>query len=213
MGTVGYMSPEQATGGEVDFRSDQFSFGSVIFEMVTGFSAFRKKTHAETMAAILRDEPERSVPDCRRHLLPSSGLWNDAWPRTRNSAMPRHGIWRATLPRCATIGGCSSRRVPDARPNNLPVQRTALVGREHEATALRQLLSRTDVQLITLTGPGGIGKTRLALQVAAETGLEFPGGVCFVPLSAVSDRSLDALPPLPRRWAWRTPAIGRPSKT
>ncbi len=59
MGTVGYMSPEQATGSEVDFRSDQFSFGSVLYEMVTGFPAFRKKTHAETMAAILRDEPER----------------------------------------------------------------------------------------------------------------------------------------------------------
>src|ERR1017187_175447 len=59
MGTVGYMSPEQAIGGEVDFRSDQFSFGSVLYEMVTGFPAFRKRTHAETTAAILRDEPER----------------------------------------------------------------------------------------------------------------------------------------------------------
>ena len=59
MGTLGYMSPEQATGGELDFRSDQFSFGSVLYEMVTGVPAFQKKTHAETMAAILRDEPER----------------------------------------------------------------------------------------------------------------------------------------------------------
>src|ERR1700735_2178416 len=60
LGTVGYMSPEQATGGEVDFRSDQFSFGSVLYEMVTGFPAFRKNTHAETMAAVLRDEPDRA---------------------------------------------------------------------------------------------------------------------------------------------------------
>src|ERR1044071_2746288 len=59
MGTVGYMSPEQATGEEVDFRSDQFSFGAVLYEMATGSPAFKKKTHAETTAAILRDEPER----------------------------------------------------------------------------------------------------------------------------------------------------------
>src|SRR5271155_264648 len=58
LGTVGYMSPEQATGEEIDFRSDQFSFGAVLYEMVTGSPAFRKKTHAETMAAILRDQPE-----------------------------------------------------------------------------------------------------------------------------------------------------------
>ena len=59
MGTVGYMSPEQTIGSDVDFRTDQFSFGAVLYEMVTGAAAFRKKTHAETMAAILRDEPER----------------------------------------------------------------------------------------------------------------------------------------------------------
>jgi Tol biopolymer transport system component len=58
MGTVDYMSPEQATGLSLDFRSDQFSFGSVLYEMVTGKPAFRGKTRPETLASIIREEPE-----------------------------------------------------------------------------------------------------------------------------------------------------------
>ena len=52
------MSPEQATGERLDFRSDQFSFGLVLYEMVTGKRAFKRGTAAETMVAILRDQPE-----------------------------------------------------------------------------------------------------------------------------------------------------------
>lgn len=58
MGTVGYMSPEQAAGQRVDFRSDQFSFGSILYEMVTGKRAFQRATKPETLAAIIREEPE-----------------------------------------------------------------------------------------------------------------------------------------------------------
>jgi eukaryotic-like serine/threonine-protein kinase len=58
MGTVGYMSPEQASGHPVDFRSDQFSFGSLLYEMATGMSPFRRATAAQTLAAIIQDEPE-----------------------------------------------------------------------------------------------------------------------------------------------------------
>jgi hypothetical protein len=58
MGTVGYMSPEQASGHPVDFRSDQFSFGSLLYEMATGERAFQRKTAVQTLAAIIQEEPE-----------------------------------------------------------------------------------------------------------------------------------------------------------
>ena len=192
MGTVGYMSPEQATGGEVDFRSDQFSFGSVLYEMVTGSPAFQKETHAETTAAILRDEPERL--GARMLQAPAPFIWiverclakdpNQRYASTRDLARDL----AAVRDRLADAPG----RESEPRPNNLPVQRTAFIGREHEAAGLRQLLSRVDVQLVTLTGPGGIGKTRLALQVAGEIADQFPGGVCFVALSAIGEAGMIA---------------------
>jgi hypothetical protein len=58
MGTVGYMSPEQASGRPLDYRSDQFSLGSILYEMATGKRAFQRPTGAQTMAAIIQDEPE-----------------------------------------------------------------------------------------------------------------------------------------------------------
>src|ERR1022692_1809035 len=57
MGTVGYMSPEQVRGKTADHRSDIFAFGTVLYEMVTGRQTFRKPTSAETMTAILNEEP------------------------------------------------------------------------------------------------------------------------------------------------------------
>ncbi len=57
LGTVGYMSPEQASGQSVDFRSDQFSLGSILYELVSGEKAFARKTAAETMSAIIREDP------------------------------------------------------------------------------------------------------------------------------------------------------------
>ena len=65
-------------------------------------------------------------------------------------------------------------RTGDTSPNNLPVPSTVLIGREREIVAVEQLLRREDIRLVTLTGPGVTGKTRLGLQVAAEVSDCFP---------------------------------------
>jgi predicted ATPase/class 3 adenylate cyclase len=75
----------------------------------------------------------------------------------------------------------------DARPHNLPAQATPLVGREAELKAVRDLVLRQDTRLVTLTGPGGIGKTRIALQVAADVIDVFRDGVFFVNLTTVRE--------------------------
>jgi predicted ATPase/class 3 adenylate cyclase/DNA-binding CsgD family transcriptional regulator len=78
----------------------------------------------------------------------------------------------------------------DTHAHNLPVQLTALIGREREVAAVGQLLQREEVRLLTLTGPGGTGKTRLGLQVAAELSDGFSDGVFFVNLAPLSDPEL-----------------------
>ena len=74
----------------------------------------------------------------------------------------------------------------DTYPHNLPVQPTPLIGREREVAAVQQLLLREDVRLLTLTGPGGSGKTRLGLHVAAELSDHFTDGIFFVNLAPLS---------------------------
>ena len=76
----------------------------------------------------------------------------------------------------------------DNRPNNLPTQLTTFVGREREVGEALALLRSS--RLLSLTGPGGTGKTRLSLQVAAEAADDFPDGVWFVALDAVRDPAL-----------------------
>jgi len=80
----------------------------------------------------------------------------------------------------------------DTRPHNLPAQLTPLIGRVEEVAAVCARLRRDDVRLLTLTGPGGAGKTRLALQVAAELLEDFVDGACFVDLAPISDPALVA---------------------
>ena len=78
----------------------------------------------------------------------------------------------------------------DARPNNLPVQPTPLLGRDDVLGAAREMLLQNDARLLTMVGPGGVGKTRLGLQLAAEVSDDFPDGVYFVALAPVRSPAL-----------------------
>ena len=187
MGTPEYMSPEQAAGEEVDFRSDQFAFGVVMYELLSGRRPFQRRFAVLSAAAVITDTPEplaRLRPD-----LPPP-LW---WAIERCLSKRKDERYDTTdeLHRdLATIQG----RISDVRspaavlpPANLPAAATSLVGRDEDAAAVQALLERADVRWVTLTGPGGVGKTRLAAHVARTMSDAFAGATYFVPLAGVAD--------------------------
>jgi predicted ATPase len=192
VGTVGYMSPEQVSGDRLDFRADQFSFGCVLYEMVTGKRAFERNTVAETLVAVLR-EPHPPIgmqnPDAPAPLC---------WAIERCLAKEPDKRYNSTRDLALELAAIRDRfseksgKQVDTRAGNLPVQRTGFVGRGKEVAAAKELLLRQDVRLVTVTGPGGIGKTRMAVEVASGLVEHFSGGAHFVPLSSLRDPGLIA---------------------
>jgi eukaryotic-like serine/threonine-protein kinase len=128
MGTVGYMSPEQMNGSVVDFRSDQFSFGALLHEMVNGRPAFQGRTRAEIMAAILRDQPERLLAMKLGAPAPFFWILERCLAKDPNQryASTRDLVRDLTRIRDLRIDPGPRDAIP--RASNVPVQRTALVG-------------------------------------------------------------------------------------
>jgi predicted ATPase/class 3 adenylate cyclase len=123
----------------------------------------------------------------RAELPPGFSLRDLGEHRLKDLQTPEH-IFQLVVPDLAA--DFPALRTLTARPNNLPAQATPLVGRERELAVARDRLLRPDVRLLTLTGPGGTGKTRLGVQLAAEVLEHFTHGVYFVPLAPISDPAL-----------------------
>ena len=114
-------------------------------------------------------------------LPPDAALRDLGEHRLKDLTQPEH-LFQLTHPELP--GGQPPLATLSERPNNLPTQTSEFLGREVQLSAIRDLLDAERVRLLTLTGPGGIGKTRLGLQAAANQIDRFEHGVYFVDLSA-----------------------------
>ncbi|MBL8115709.1 MAG: protein kinase [Acidobacteria bacterium] len=216
LGTLRYMSPEQARGEDVDTRSDVFSLAVVLYEMVAGKAPFQGRGTTETLVAILSEDPVPVSRAAGQELPPLlERILEKALAKSRRKRFPTPDALHTELRKLAReletqagedepplhLEDSSDGR--DTEPtremvvsplaqgvHNLPASVTSFVARPSEGAVVESLLRRDGVRLLTLTGPGGTGKTRLALQAAENLLAEFPGGVYFVPLAALSSADM-----------------------
>jgi non-specific serine/threonine protein kinase len=209
MGTVSYMSPEQARGLEVDARSDIFSLGVMLYELLAGQRPFDGATVTDILAAILMNEPlpltqhSHELP-AKLERIVSQALVKDREQRYQTIRALQADLkhlrqeleFAARFPRWSSsqekIESTLTLQLPPSQAprSNLSLPPTPLIGRANELAAAKQFLQQDNIRLLTLTGPGGTGKTRLSLQIGAELSEAFADGVWFVPLSAINDPAL-----------------------
>ena len=191
VGTPAYMSPEQAAGSDqIGAQTDQYSLACVIFELLSGRPPFRGSSAMALLAQHLTAPPPplRTPIPVGAHVERGlqRALAKDPLERFESATVFVEAIAQDSLTAAPV-----STRLPVAggarRSSAIPVPITPLVGRENDVRTVLALLQRDGVRLLTLFGPGGVGKTRLALEVASRAEHLFPDGVYFVPLAEVRD--------------------------
>jgi non-specific serine/threonine protein kinase len=193
IGTAAYMSPEQASGEEVDHRTDLWSLGVVLYEMLTGQLPFKGDNMQSVIYSIINKNPQSINQVCAQcpellqnilkklleknpdHRFQTAGELMDALRSSRNEEVMSFEDQSFEIPVSAF----------QKKKHNLPSQLTSFIGRAKEIKEIRYLLSKN--RLITLTGTGGSGKTRLALQAAADLVEIFAEGVWFIDLAPIND--------------------------
>jgi non-specific serine/threonine protein kinase len=185
IGTVYYLAPEQALGQEVDGRSDLYSFGVMLYEWATGRLPF----DGDDPLAIISQHIQSPVepPRVYRPDLPT-GLEELILKLLAKSPADRYASADLAAQALAALPAGEAQEGEKLPPNNLPVKVSSFIGREVEIKEVRRLLSVS--RLVTLTGAGGTGKTRMALQLASELLPGYPDGAWLVELGSLSDPAM-----------------------
>lgn len=207
-GTVEWASPEVLSGGAADERSDIWSLGLVLYTMLAGQHPFQSDHLTETLSNIFSAEPiplttiRSDVPEAMdeliRKMLSKEPQRRPATARLVGAQLETIAMAGVStrpkiplvihVPTPATSTSTSEVQTISANlpKHNLPAQPTTFIGRTEDAQAVMELLTTPSVRLVTLIAPGGMGKTRLALEVAERCLPQYPDGAFFVPLAALS---------------------------
>jgi predicted ATPase len=185
------MSPDRWDGAPAGPSDDIWALGVVLYEALAGQRPFVGVSAGMLHAAIVASEPRplRAIrPDVPPALESAIMRMLDKDAGTRMRSVRELGVVVERLRRGDAVDAAGATRDTTAPARStLPRTRHPLVGRADELERLTALLERDDVRLVTLSGPGGVGKTSLAIEAAARVSERFPGGVTFVDLTPVSD--------------------------
>jgi len=213
--TPAFTAPEVLSGGPPSAAGDVYSLGATVFCALTGHAAFERRTGEQVVAQFLRVTSE-PIPDLRELEIPDDVAAAveramSADPDARHTAGQlgdalreiqfRHGLPVDEMALQSPAGPSRGDRRPSTslglpptgpstrgRKGNLPADLTSFVNRRNELAEAKELLS--SARLVTLTGIGGVGKTRLALRIATSVQRAFGDGAWLVELADLQDESL-----------------------